>query len=160
MENPEFRSDENYESFCKEESRDSIKLESIPRDSVEPRDSRHSKCSAGHLSVQSDHSSKGFSHLTLSRLLWYLCPRTVQGSLLKVMPNRDIQKHRKFQMCHRSLKVFDQVSFDDSCKQQRSTEFEDLNFKLRSQSENIFVIVFILISCYSAWDRVYLTISL
>ena len=65
MENPEFRSDENYESICKEESRDSIKLESIPRDSVEPRDSRHSKCSAGHLSVQSDHSSKGFSHLTL-----------------------------------------------------------------------------------------------
>ena len=67
MENPEFRSDENYESICKEESRDSIKLESIPRDSVEPRDSRHSKCSAGHLSVQSDHSSKGFFHQSLPR---------------------------------------------------------------------------------------------
>ena len=67
MENPEFRSDENYESTYKEDSRDSIKLESIPRDSVEPRDSRHSKCSAGHLSVQSDHSSKGFSRLTLSK---------------------------------------------------------------------------------------------
>ena len=62
MDNPEFRSDENsHESNNKEESRDSIKLESIPRDSVEARDSRHSKCSAGHLSVQSDHSSKGFS---------------------------------------------------------------------------------------------------
>ena len=60
MENPEFRSDENHE-FRTEESRDSVKLESIPRDSVEARDSRHSKCSAGHLSVQSDNSSKGFS---------------------------------------------------------------------------------------------------
>ena len=59
MENPEFRSDENQEFT--EESRDSVKLESIPRDSVEARDSRHSKCSAGHLSVQSDNSSKGFS---------------------------------------------------------------------------------------------------
>ena len=67
MENPEFRSDENYESTCKEESRDSIKLESIPRDSVEPRDSRHSKCSAGHLSVQSDHSSKGFLYQSVSK---------------------------------------------------------------------------------------------
>ena len=59
MENPEFRSDENHE--FNEESRDSVKLESIPRDSIEARDSRHSKCSAGHLSVQSDHSSEGFS---------------------------------------------------------------------------------------------------
>ena len=156
MENPEFRSDENQEFT--EESRDSVKLEGLPRDSVEARDSRHSKCSAGHLSVQSDHSSKGFSHQTLRWTLpvfW-----DFQKSLLKVMSSQGIQKHRKFQMFHPSLKVFDQVGPIDPCQYQRSTEFKDLSFKLHSQSENIFVIVCILISCYSAWDRFYLIISL
>jgi len=158
MENPEFRSDENYESTCKEESRDSIKLESLPRDSVEPRDSRHSKCSAGHLSVQSDHSSQGFSYL--SRTGWFQYQRTDKRSLLKVMSSPDIQKHRKSQMFHPSLKVFDQVSPSDSSSLQRSTEFKDLNFKLHSLSENIFVIAFISISYYLAWDHSYLIISL
>ena len=85
--------------------------------------------------------------------------RTDKGSLLKVMSSRGIQKHRKFQMFHPSLKVFDQVSPSDSSSLQRSTEFKDLNFKLHSQSENIFVIAFILISYYSAWDHFYLIIS-
>lgn len=94
MENPEFRSDENYEFATREDSRDSIKLENIPRDSIEASESRHSKCSAGHLSVQSDHSRKGF----LSGLFIHFT--TVRLSLMKVMYSPDIQKHQKFQMFH------------------------------------------------------------